>query len=261
MSACVIGLAREFSVLRSGKTYYASTTKHAPLVDATLPDEAGEVSPLFTPEKIMVTAPPVDADTLVADEPVMTVPHSCVDFAALKEFAPDVVAWVVCEGTEINYPVVQGADNSYYLQRLPDGTHNKLGAIFMDYRNDAGFIDGNSIIYGHHIKTGEMFGALKQYAEQAFYEIHPTITIHTETQCIEVVLFAGYVADASWEILPRMFKDASSFDDYVVAAKQRSLFNSDVEVAEGDRLVTFCTCAYNFQNARFILIGKQQPLP
>lgn len=73
-----------------------------------------------------------------------------VDFAALTEINPDIVAWIYIEGTEINYPVVQGIDNQYYLKHLFNGKWNSSGCIFLDSRNTPDFSDRRSIIYGHH---------------------------------------------------------------------------------------------------------------
>ena len=116
-----------------------------------------------------------------------------VDFAALKEINPDIVAWVYIEGTEINYPVVQGTDNQYYLKHLFNGKWNSSGCIFLDRRNEPDFSDRHSIIYGHHMKNGTMFSGLTQYKKQEFYQAHPTILLITPEQNIRVEIFAGYV--------------------------------------------------------------------
>jgi sortase B len=73
-----------------------------------------------------------------------------VDFTSLERINPDVVGWLAVEGTEIDYPVVQGKDNDFYLRHLFTGERNKLGSIFMNYRNHSNFSDKNTIIYGHH---------------------------------------------------------------------------------------------------------------
>ena len=76
-----------------------------------------------------------------------------VDFVVLRETNPDIVAWIYIEGTKINYPIVQGEDNRYYLKHLFSGEWNGSGCIFLDFRNDASFADRHSIIYGHHMKN------------------------------------------------------------------------------------------------------------
>lgn len=105
------------------------------------------------PQKTAEPQPPVinkpaGAETL-PDEDDTVWPE--VDFAALREINPDIVAWIYIEGTKINYPIVQGEENSYYLKHLFSGEWNGSGCIFLDFRNDASFADRHSIIYGHQI--------------------------------------------------------------------------------------------------------------
>lgn len=108
-----------------------------------LPQKAAEPQP-------PVINKPAGAETL-PDEDDTIWPE--VDFAALRETNPDIVAWIYIEGTKINYPIVQGEDNSYYLKHLFSGEWNGSGCIFLDFRNDASFADRHSIIYGHHISS------------------------------------------------------------------------------------------------------------
>ena len=155
-----------------------------------------------------------------------------VDFAALSEINPDIVAWIYIEGTEINYPVVQGSDNQYYLKHLFNGKWNSSGCIFLDSRNTPDFSDRHSIIYGHHMKNGTMFSGLTEYKKQEFYE-------------------AG-VSDKAWEIALGSDKE---FGDWLEAAEERSCFESGIAPAVTDRIITLSTCSYEFDNARFVLLG------
>lgn len=178
-----------------------------------------------------------------------------VDFDALSAINPDIVAWIYIEDTQINYPVVQGRDNQYYLKRLFDGKWNSAGCIFLDSRNEPDFSDRHSIIYGHHMKNGTMFYGLTEYKKQEFYEGHPTILLMTPEQNIRVEIFAGYVAnveDNAWEIA--MDSDVE-FENWLEEAKARSCFKSEVAPAVTDRIVTLSTCSYEFDNARFVLLG------
>lgn len=86
-----------------------------------------------------------------------------VDFNKLEEINPDVIAWIEIPGLEISYPVVQGRDNDYYLHHLITGENHKSGSIFMDFHNQEDLSDRNTIIYGHNMKDGSMFGTLDQY--------------------------------------------------------------------------------------------------
>ncbi len=86
--------------------------------------------------------------------------HEMIDFGGLKALNPDIVAWIRCEELGIDYPVVQGADNDYYLHRTFTGEDHIAGCIFMDCRNSADFSDQRTILYGHNMKDGSMFGRL-----------------------------------------------------------------------------------------------------
>ena len=181
-----------------------------------------------------------------------------VDFDALSEINPDIVAWIYIEDTEINYPVVQGTDNQYYLKRLFNGKWNGSGCIFLDSRNSPDLSDRHSIIYGHHMKNGTMFSSLTQYKKQEFYQAHPTILLITPEQNIRVEIFAGYVAnvkDDAWEIA---LEPDTKFEAWLEAARSRSCFESDMIPAVTDRIVTLSTCSYEFDNARFVLLGIVQ---
>ena len=177
-----------------------------------------------------------------------------INFAAMKSQCPDVVGWLYCADTPINYPVVQSGDNDYYLYRLMDGTENKNGTIFMDFRNDAEFGDWNHLIYGHNMKNGAMFGSLTDYMEQEFYERHPFWFLLTEEKNYRIDLVGGYVTPDGSEAyaLP---KDTAGRDALFQMASRSSVFDADVELMPDDRLITMSTCVYDYEDARFVLVG------
>ena len=180
-----------------------------------------------------------------------------IDFDELRETSPNIVAWIQSEGTVINYPLVQGTDNYFYLYHLPDGTSHRMGSIFLDYRNSPDFSDQNIFIYGHHMASGDMFGTLKNYRDQNYFEQHYSMFIFTPTNNFILMLFAGYVIDSSVEILPMSFMDADDFYMYISSLRSRSFFTSDVEVSFGDTLVFLCTCTDGGSNdERLIIVGK-----
>ena len=116
-----------------------------------LPQKATEPQPPVINKPAEAETQPDEDDTIWPE----------VDFSVLREINPDIVAWIYIEGTKINYPIVQGGDNSYYLKHLFSGKWNGSGCIFLDFRNDASFADRHSIIYGHHkvimcIRSSEM---------------------------------------------------------------------------------------------------------
>lgn len=177
-----------------------------------------------------------------------------VDFEVLWAENEDVAGWLYCEDTKINYPVVQTENNSDYLYKLLDGRRNSGGTLFMDYRNDPACTDWNTVIYGHSMKSGTMFGSLKEYRKQEYYDAHPVWYYLTPEQNYKVELIAGYVTNtASVGYSFPMSKDQR--DQFLEECFRKSAFATEVKVAEEDVLMTFSTCSYEYDDARYILVG------
>lgn len=198
------------------------------------------------------------AETEAAPQPEQA--PIAVDFSALEAVDGRVAGWLYGEGTALNYPVVAGTDNAYYLNHLPDGTRNACGTLFVDCENAPDFSDRNTVIHGHHMKNGSMFGELERYREQAYYEAHPRLYLLTEAGDYRLDLVAGYTTRAGGEGYEKRFADEAAFLSFVERARAQSDFAAPVAVSAGDRLVTLSTCAYAFANARYILLARLVPL-
>lgn len=177
-----------------------------------------------------------------------------VDFEALCAINPDIVGWIFIEGTNINYPIVQGADNDYYLDHLFDGSYNRAGCIFLDYRCSADLSDPHSILYGHHMRDGSMFTELMNYKDPSFYDNHPTALIVSKTAYYEIRFFSGYVtnnSDNAWDIIP----DNDDFPAWLEDIRAKSCFSSDFIPPHDAGIITLSTCTYEYTNAKFVLHG------
>ena len=180
-----------------------------------------------------------------------------VDFDALREINPDIVGWIYIEDTNINYPIAQGPDNSYYLSHMYNKQWDGYGCIFMDYLNSSDFSDPNSVIYGHHMKNGSMFHDLDGYKGQEFYETHKTAYLLTPEKNYQIILFAGYVAslkDDAWKV---DFSE-EEFELWYMKAIERSCFDSGIVPTPQSKIITLSTCSYEFNNARFVVLGILQ---
>lgn len=178
-----------------------------------------------------------------------------IDFDALLAENKDVVGWIYNEGTVINYPIVQAKDNDYYLRRMLDGSYNIAGSIFIDYRNSPDLTDFNTIIYGHNLKNGSMFGALKEYKYQDYYDKHSTMYIYTPQESYAIELIAGYKTDVYSDIykIPKTVEELQVLYEQIVGL---STFKSNTTFQEGDRLVTLSTCTDGDDISRYVLVGK-----
>lgn len=177
-----------------------------------------------------------------------------IDFEVLKQINSDIVGWIYLENTPINYPIVQSKDNDYYLRRLVDGTYNRAGTLFMDYRNDNNMNDWNTIIYGHNMKNNTMFGPIIGYKNQSYYDEHKKIYYFTESQNYVIEPFAGYIEDANSEIYNLSITNEK--EQIIKKAILQSTFKSDVEINADDKFVTLSTCSYEYEDARYVLMGK-----
>lgn len=212
------------------------------------------------------TLPPVtesDGETVAEAEPEASTeavaepsPYPVVDFAALHEMNPDVVAWIYIEDTAISYPIVQGTDNKKYVNQMVDGRYNAAGSIFMDYRNDSDFSDRNTVIYGHNMKNGSMFAQVPDYRQKGFLEEHPTGVIVTPDQDFQFEIIAGYVTDIYGDAWKTGFAGDREYLTWLEAAMKRSIIGGSYDVTASDRVITLSTCVYDFEEARFVLVCR-----
>ena len=179
-----------------------------------------------------------------------------IDFAGLQEMNPDIVAWIYCQGTVINYPVVQTEDNEYYLNHLFNGERNSSGCLFVDFRNGSDFSDENTIIYGHNMKNQKMFAPLVHYSDQTYYDAHPVMWLITPEKSYKLEVFSGYVTDPTDQSWQRSFTDRDTFENWLRQTEEKSMFSSNVTVDGADRVVTLSTCTYDFDDARYIVVAK-----
>jgi sortase B len=186
------------------------------------------------------------------------IPGLEIDFAALQEVNKDVAAWLYSPDTVIGYPVMKADDYAYYLKHLPDGSMNSNGALFIDYNHAADFSGKLTVIYGHHMKSGKMFGSLKGYKGQKYYEEHPLMYLYTEEGNYQIELLYGCVIGAGqWRDRAFMFEE--NLEALLAYAAHNTTFTSGAQYEEGDSIVALATCSYEFDNARYVLLGILRP--
>lgn len=172
---------------------------------------------------------------------------------------PDACAWLYGQGASLHYPVVQGEDNEYYLNHLLDGTRSACGCLFVDAGASAGFSDRVTIVYGHNMNDGSMFGTLDAYKSQEAYDAHPEMQLLTPEGNYRVELLAGMVTDPSDAVYGGLTTE-EEVAAYVESALARSTFQTRAAYAPGDRLLALSTCSYETDDSIFLVIGRLSPL-
>lgn len=208
--------------------------------------EGPEVRPDSTDNVVSVETKPLEVPDVSA--------WPQVDFDELAKINRDIVGWIYIEGTDINYPVVQGTDNDYYLKHLFDSTYNSSGCIFLDYRCADDLSDRHSIIYGHHMNNKTMFGGLMNYKKQTFYDGHSVALLVTPTAYYKIQFFSGYVSD-NWSNAWDLSLDDADHAAWLKEIQDKSYFETVFAPATEDSIITLSTCTYEFESAKFVLHG------
>jgi len=218
----------------------------------------GALRPTGPPASYMPFWPTGNENPKADEQPNMDIPDLHLDFEALKTVSEDTVAWLYSPDTLINYPVMKTDDYEYYLYRLPDGTHDINGALFIDFNNASDFNDKLTVIYGHNMKSGKMFGSISGYKKQRYLEEHPYMYLYTESGNYRIELIYGCVISVEqWQDRALMYE--ANLDELLDYAKNNTTFNSEAEYTKGDRVVALATCTYEFNNARYLLLGLLRP--
>ncbi len=171
---------------------------------------------------------------------------------------PDFVFWLYIENTTVNYPVVQAADNDYYLRRNIDGESNISGTLFLDFRCNRSTFAGHNIVYGHNNQNGTMFGPLKKYMDKKFYDEHSVFYTYTKDSVIKWKIFSAYETDTENYYIQTYFANEAQYGEFLAKIKSDSVYDTGVEVTSKDRVLSLSTCyLYNRTNGRFVIHAVQ----
>ena len=183
-----------------------------------------------------------------------------VDFDALKKLNPDVVGWIYQKDTIINYPIMRGSDNDRYLHADINKKYSVSGSIFMDYRNNADFSDFNTIVYGHHMHDGSMFKSLRGYTkENDYYKDHKTLELITPDKKYHLEIISSYITPATSDAYKYSFINEAEKQVFIDNAVMKSKISTGVTATTSDKIVTLSTCAYDYDEARYVVVCKAVP--
>ncbi len=177
-----------------------------------------------------------------------------VNFEELQKINPQTVGWIFNEDLSINYPVMQGEDNDYYLTHLVNNKVNKKGSIFVDVHNYYDFTDDTTVIFGHNMRDGSMFSALEKYKDQAYYDAHPFLYYLTPEHVYRLDVLSGYITKpGDVKSLHYNFYTGAERDRFIEDFMSRSMFKSRAEIDSEDHFVSLYTCDYDLYKARFVV--------
>lgn len=179
-----------------------------------------------------------------------------IDFGALQEISEDAVLWIDIPGTPVSYPVAQASDNDYYLKRNLSGSYNFAGTVFMDFRNDPSLSDDNTILYGHNMRNGSMFGILSHYADEEFYKSHPEIDLYLPGRILRCTILSSHQEEAEEENFPTRFETEEEKLAFISRMKARACYDTGTEAGAEDHLVTLVTCTGNGYTHRWVVQAK-----
>ena len=201
-----------------------------------------------------------DADSAeVAGPNAQLKPPIEVDFDKLKSVNEDVVGWIYVDALpDISYPIVKGKDNQTYLHQTYEKNYNFAGTIFVDYENSGDFSDCNTLVYGHNMKNGSMFGHLKKFREDdKLYSQDKYFWILTPERNYRYEIISAYTTGVNSDTYTLFKGPGEEFEKYLETIKGYSeIQTDDTDLTIKDKIVTLSTCTGN-ESTRFVVQGKR----
>ncbi len=183
--------------------------------------------------------------------------ESSVDFTSLSAENPEICAWVKLDDTVIDFPIVHTTDNTYYLTHLLSEKKNKLGTPFIDAGNATDFTDRHTVIYGHALKSGAMFGTFWEYENPNYFTRHPSMTLYLpDGRQLTLAVFACARVEGVRSAIPISFSTEAEFLTFIDDLHEVSAFSSSVKVSSSDRIVSFCMISPDGGDERLLVSCK-----
>lgn len=176
---------------------------------------------------------------------------------------PNMIGYLKIDGTVIDTPVAQADNNKYYLTHDFYGKATSYGAIYASYIDDFDPIDRNTLLYGHNMKDGSRFAKLIQYKSLDFFKSHPVIEFNTLYEKHKWKVYAVFITNGDTEgdngyFFDFTFDNCSDkcFAEYVEELDKRKLYDTGVDLLPADKLLTLCTCSFDYKDARLVVVAR-----
>jgi len=215
----------------------------------------GESSAQVLPEPVVPLdpEPPVQPELPPLEEEAQYLWQ--VDLESLRKVNEDVLGWISIPGTQLDYPILQGEDNQYYLSHTWQGKRNAAGSVFLESQMAPDFSGFNTILYAHNMKNGSMFGSLRQYRTQSHWQEHPCIYIVNDSGIHRYEIFAAFEAEVrgyTYRLDVNTPEKKQAFLDY---SAERSVIKTELTPTEADSVITLSTCTGNGYDHRWVVQG------
>lgn len=183
----------------------------------------------------------------------------------LQKENEDIKGWIEIENTHINYPILQNDDNEYYVYRDYRKEESSYGSIYMKDKSDINDANSNLVIYGHHMKDGEMFADLLEYVNEEFYQEHKIVKITTENEEREYEIIATFKSRVFYEDEKNVFRyynitnfeNEDEYNNFVINSKKNQFYDTGIDASYGEQLITLITCEYSQENGRMVVVAKR----
>lgn len=177
----------------------------------------------------------------------------------LKNINSDYRFWIKVEGTNIDFPVVQGKDNDFYLHHNFNKEKSFSGSIFVDSENNLNE-DSNIVVYGHNMRNDTMFAQIKHFKNENFFNANKYVTLYREGKKSTFEIFSVYQENAKdlESQIKIKFSNKEEYEKYLKKQESKSLFKREgIDLKDNDRILTLITCGYDFVNARIVIVAKE----
>ena len=177
----------------------------------------------------------------------------------------DIKGWIRIEDTNINYPLLQSDNNTYYLTHNYKKEQSNYGSIFINSNCDIKDDNANVIIYGHDLKNGQMFQNLLKYESKSFYEQHPIIQIATDENEKQYEIICTFKSRVFYQNEKNVFRfyqyynfdNEDKYSEYINNCKKIQLYDTGKTATYGEQLITLITCEYSQENGRMVVVAKK----
>lgn len=205
-------------------------------------------------------APEASAEPLWIPAPIEEDPHiqalEAIDLEALRAVNPDVIGWIRIPDTDVDYPLMQGTDNDYYLNHTWDSQKSIVGSIFLEYQNSPDLTDHNTMVYGHNMDNGSMFASLRYYQDENYWKAHPYVYILSDAGIYRYEIFSFYTTEVEGNAYGLEFATDRIKTLFLNEICRDSVVKTQIRPEITDRILTLSTCSGIGYSTRWVVHAR-----